>query len=75
MYTSILMMKTQGVTNCKTLYSLRLKLLTSPRISHVCNRRHVSYALLEIFMCVVLATYVSYLTSLDKCVSTNVKDK
>ena len=51
MYTSILIMTTQGVTDYKALYSLRLKSLTSPRISHVCNRRHISYALLEIFMC------------------------
>ena len=36
-YTSLLMMTTQEVTNSKT--------LTSPWSSHVCNRKHASYAL------------------------------
>ena len=47
------MITTQGISNYKTLYSTSssLKSLTAPWISHVCNRRQVSYVLLEIFMC------------------------
>ena len=58
------MMTTQGVTNCKTLYSLKLKSLTSPRISHVCNRRHVSYALLEILCVLQIRVHAR---SFDRC--------
>ena len=63
LYTSILRITTQKVTNCKTLYSSSLKSLTAPCISHVCNGRQVSYALLEVFMC----TSDMHTMSLNSC--------
>ena len=63
------MITTQRVTNCKTLYSSSLKLLTAPSISHVCNGRQVSYALLEIFMCSSDTCTMSFNSCLLYCIT------